>query len=210
MIATSLSEWDVPHVELAIFGTAEPVRISRLLAEFCHSTMHSPPAHFLFYQSSVGTVVGLQLDDGQRIVVKAHQPLVTHHHLTEVVRLRAMVASRLGLAPKVLAGPVPLGLGTAIVEEFVDRGTIRNGSDWSREGHVQAPTLDEARAFVAEYLAALGRAFSRDERELCAASFAYSVAYTCRCGHAAGVDARHVPGNFQHLLVTTGDELFAL
>jgi hypothetical protein len=83
-------------------------------------------------------------------------------------------------------------------------------SDWSVNGHVQAPTLNEASAFVGEYEAARGSPFSRDERVLCAASFAYAVVYTCRCGHAAGVDARGVPGNFQHLLASGGEGLFGL
>ena len=34
-IAASLGEWDVPHVELANFGTAEPVRIAGQLEAIC-------------------------------------------------------------------------------------------------------------------------------------------------------------------------------
>ena len=128
-IAASLGEWDVPHVELAIFGTAEAPQIAKRLEACCVGALNSPPIEVLFYQSSVGTVAGVKLASGQRVVVKAHQPSTTREHLAEVVRLQSIIAAKLGLAPKVLAGPMPLGFGAAIIEEFVDRGSIRNGHD---------------------------------------------------------------------------------
>ena len=39
-----------------------------------------------------------------------------------------------------------------------------------------------------------------EERRLCGDSFAYACAYTARCGHAGGGDAREQPGTFQNLL----------
>jgi hypothetical protein len=83
-------------------------------------------------------------------------------------------------------------------------------SDWSREDHIQAPAMEEARAFVTEYEAAARRPFSPEERRCCGAAFAYAVAYTSRCGHAAGIDARKVPGTFQHLIEREGDRLLDL
>ncbi len=309
-IAASLAEWEVPHVELAIFGTADASHIATRLRDFCVSTLGSPPAQMLFYTASVGAVAGLELANGRRVVVKAHQPSTPSAHLEEIVRLQATVESRLSLAPKVLAGPLPFGRGAATVEELVDRGIVRNGhdavirrelarslhaivecllplyvfdfaattrgaeyidelaaqartrmmpagrriighcdwraehvrfdgdlptvgfdwdslhkitepalvgsaahmfcADWSKSHHVQAPTLEEARSFVSEYEVARDRSFTRAERTLCGASFVFSVAYTCRCGHAAGVDARDVPGNFQHFLAKEGERMFAL
>src|SRR5579872_6996617 len=83
-------------------------------------------------------------------------------------------------------------------------------ADWSRQDIVPAPTLAEARAFIADYQAAAGRQFTPAERALCGAAFAYSVAYTSRCGHACGVDTRSQPGTFQHLLATAGGALLDL
>jgi hypothetical protein len=334
-IAHALAEWDVPHVDLAIFGTADAGFIAAQFRELCLSTLRAPPVEILFYQASVGAVAGLELANGQRVVVKAHQPSTPRAQLEEAVRLRSMVEAKLYLAPKILAGPLPFGLGAAVVEELVDRGVIRNGhdpavrrglarslhavvecltpmcatstlasgwlldaarkdlwptphsrlfdfdatsegaeyiddvaakararmlpvgclvightdwraehvrfegdaptvafdwdslqkirepalvgstahmfcADWSKDGHAQAPTMEEARSFVREYEAARGRPFTAEERVLAGASFVFAVAYTCRCGHAAGVDARDVPGNFQHLLATEGEGLFEL
>jgi hypothetical protein len=73
-------------------------------------------------------------------------------------------------------------------------------ADWTRTDYAHAPTLDEARAFVADYEEARGAAFASDERSACAAAFAYAVAYTSRCIHALGRDERDRPGTFQHLL----------
>jgi hypothetical protein len=84
-------------------------------------------------------------------------------------------------------------------------------ADWSRnETIAPAPTLDEARAFVAAYESARGRPFDARERRLLAGSFAYACAYTSRCGHALGQDDREVPGTFMHLLHREGSRLLTL
>jgi hypothetical protein len=83
-------------------------------------------------------------------------------------------------------------------------GSVAHGfcADWSRNDHRQAPTIEEARAFIADYEAARQPRFTAAERRLCAACFAYSCAYTARCGHAPGGDQREQSGSFQHLLWT--------
>jgi hypothetical protein len=73
-------------------------------------------------------------------------------------------------------------------------------ADWSCDDVAPAPTLDEAIAFVGDYEAERGEPFTSEERRLCGAAFGYAVAYTARCGHAAGVDIRDRPGNHQHLI----------
>ena len=83
-------------------------------------------------------------------------------------------------------------------------------ADWTRSGYAQAPTLEEARAFVASYEAARAASFERDERFLCGAAFAYSVGYTSRCGHAFGKRERDLPGTFHHLLASQGESLLRL
>lgn len=80
-------------------------------------------------------------------------------------------------------------------------------ADWSRDDVVQAPTLDEARAFIRDYETARGQQFTLEERGSCAAALAYAVAYTARCGHASGVDLRHQPGNHQNLIAAHGADL---
>jgi hypothetical protein len=81
--------------------------------------------------------------------------------------------------------------------------------DWSRTATCMAPTIDEARALVADYEAARGRAFSIDERRLCGALFAYSCAYLARCFWGI-VDERAQPGTFQQLVASHGPKLMEL
>ncbi len=334
-ITSHLAEWDTAHVELAIYGTDDAGRIAHAIEDFCRRELASAPDETLFYRSSIGAVVGLRLLDGRRVVIKAHQPDWGRQRLEETVRLQSIIATETGLAPNVLRTPAPLGNGLATVEEYVDRGSIRNGhdltvrralarslfivvehlaasaaasalpssiltspgtdalwprphsklfdfeatrhgaeyidelaaaararmmpagrqvvghsdwraehvrfdgdtpvvafdwdslcrelepalvgitahmfcADWSRDDVVQTPTLDEARAFVADYKAAAGLKFTQAERALCGAAFAYSVAYTSRCGHASGVDTRDQPGTFQHLIAKQGTKLLEL
>jgi hypothetical protein len=71
--------------------------------------------------------------------------------------------------------------------------------DWSR-APVPVTPLDDARAFVADYEAARGRAFAADERQQCGAMFAYSYAYLARC----------LPGPFRDLVASHGPALIEL
>lgn len=333
VIAAHLGEWECPHVELAIFETGDPSAIARTIEQFCRRHLHTKVDRAIFYQSSIGSVAGLQLRDGRRVVLKAHQPDVDPAFLDEVVNLRRRIASAGGPSPEVLVGAAPLGKGFAIVERFDDSGELcdahrpevrqalvrsfyeiiatlrafvpgsglplhimappdtlwpvphsrlfdfdatRAGAedidrvavaarsamapagvvvlghgdwraehvrfigskpavafdwdslrkapepvlvgstahafcaDWTRTDHRQAPTLSEARAFVADYEQARGQPLSPDERRLCGAAFAYAVAYTARCGHSTGQDQRNQPGTFQHLIATHGLDLLEL
>ena len=88
-------------------------------------------------------------------------------------------------------------------------GSVTHGfcADWSDTSHRQAPTLAEARAFVADYEDARGASFSPDERRLCSASFGYACAYTARCSHCGGSDDREKFGTFQNLVWAEGTNL---
>jgi hypothetical protein len=325
VIAAHLREWEpaLAFVELAVFGCDDAAAIAAALDAFCARHLGSRVARGRFHQSSVGSVTGIGLADGREVVIKAHQPERSRDSLTEVVRVQTHLADRGVLATRVLAGPLPLGHGLAIVEAFSDAGTkadphrpeIRRAlaegllaivqtceplvattslprallpptgeapwptphsrlfdfaatargaewidaiarraracmqpagrrvighADWRRE-HVrfrgdtpvlaydwdslvceeepalvgtvahafcadwsetgrQTPTLDEARAFIADYERARGRPFAADERRLAVASLAYATAYTARCAHSAGGDQRETPDTFQYLL----------
>jgi phosphotransferase family enzyme len=334
-IAAHLAQWETAHVELAIYGTADARDIARALDDFCLRELGCAPDATLFYRSSVGAVAGLRLRDGRKIVIKGHQPDHSRRRLEETARLQTMVTHKLGLAPRIMAGPTALGSGFAVVEAYEDRGSVRDGhdpavrralagslyavtrhltastalsaplpnfltsapanslwprphsklfdfeatrngaeyidalaatarahmnpagrkvighgdwraehvrfdgeeiviafdwdslceerepalvgitahmfcADWSRDDIAQAPAFEEARAFVTDYESAAGRHFAPDERELCGAAFAYSVAYSSRCAHACGVDTRGEPGTYQHLLSSRGEGLLAL
>ena len=64
--------------------------------------------------------------------------------------------------------------------------------------------------FVGDYETAREASFSASERRLCAAAFAYSCAYTARCGHALGKDVRGEAGTFAHLVWTERQNLLLM
>jgi Phosphotransferase enzyme family len=336
IIAAHLREWDAApaFVELAVFGTDDAAAIARAIDAFCVRHLGAPVARGLFHQSSIGSVTGVALADGRRLVIKAHQPERPFELLQEIARIQSYLADRSVFAPKIVAGPLPLGHGHAIVETYIDAGdtadahrpeirralarglctivatcaplvastslqaalptsagaplwptphsklfdfdaTARGAewidavamlardrmtpvgplvighsdwrqehirfagdtpiaafdwdslccqsepallgivahafcADWSGSGRRQAPTMEEARAFLAEYETARERRFTDAERRLCGASFAYSCAYTARCGHALGRDERGVDGTFQQLVWTQRENLLDL
>src|SRR6266487_1423611 len=86
VIAQHLAEWESPYVDLAIFGTAEPVAIARAIDVFCREQMGAGVVEYLFCQSSIGSVHGVVLDGGGRVVVKAQQPDKSLAVLREVAR----------------------------------------------------------------------------------------------------------------------------
>ena len=77
-----------------------------------------------------------------------------------------------------------------------------------------APAFDEIFAFVRDYESARHKRFSAAERRLLGASAAYSLAYTCRCGHAFAPrkdpDAAFPPGSYPAALSEYVDRLLAL
>ena len=71
-----------------------------------------------------------------------------------------------------------------------------------------APNLDELWAFVSEYEAARGIAFTPAERTTIAASAAYALAYSARCENCLDPGARDFPsGSFREALTHYGEKL---
>lgn len=333
IITAHLQEWEPspPFVELAIFDSGNALSIARAIDAFCREHLGAAVARGIFYQSSIGSVAGVALEDERRIVIKAHQPDRTTDFLAEIGRIQSHLADRGMFAPRLLAGPLALGRGHAMVESFIDIGATADAhrpeirralarglrsivatcaslvastslgpgllpwppaqlwpkphsrlfdfeatalgaewideiaararrtmmpagvrvishidwrqehvrfvgeqpvaafdwdslccdlepallgcvahafcADWSRDDRAQAPTLQEALAFVSDYEAARGCAFTADERRLSNACLVYACAYSARCGHAPGHDHRSKEGTFQHFLWTHGAHL---
>jgi hypothetical protein len=130
VIATDLATWDTPPwVELAIYGTGDARAIAQELDAFCRRELDGRVARGLFHTASVGAVTGVELGDGRRVGVKAHQPERELGWLQEIVRMQMHLASRGLPATTVCGGPAPIGRGLAIVEAFVERGATPDGHE---------------------------------------------------------------------------------
>jgi hypothetical protein len=128
VINAHLREWDPspPFVELAIFGTHDAKAIAHRIDKFCGQVLGARVAHGLFHQSSIGSVTGVALVDGQRMVIKAHQPQRSRELLAEIARIQNHLAEKGLFAPKIVAGPLAFGHGHAMVEPFIDIGATAN------------------------------------------------------------------------------------
>lgn len=79
--------------------------------------------------------------------------------------------------------------------------------DWHREDLVRTPTLDEMRAFVADFEDARGRPFTAEERFILTGSLVYGMAYSARCNHASNPHEEGLNGDLRPTLRAHGRAL---
>ncbi|MGH3048552.1 MAG: hypothetical protein ACRDLK_00215, partial [Gaiellaceae bacterium] len=128
-VAAALDGWQGPWVEDELFGTHDPDAVGGAFARFCRDELGSAPAAALFYESHVGCVAGLALDDGRRVVVEAQSLACSRRFLDAAVAVQRELAAHGFPAPAVLLGPRPLGHTLATVEELVDEGDYRDAHE---------------------------------------------------------------------------------
>jgi hypothetical protein len=108
--------------ERSVFGTVDPERIAGIVEAFCRAHLGSTPRGAHFYASSVGCVVGLRLEPGHDVVIKAYQPRWRRPFL-EAVQDAQRCAARAGVpCPMPLLAPAPLvegGDSLAVVESWL-------------------------------------------------------------------------------------------
>jgi hypothetical protein len=109
-------------LEQLILGTAETTAIEDLVNRVCAGLLGSPAAEILFRFANVGAVFGVRLEDGRRVVVKAHQPRETARRLAAVQELQRALWRSGFPCPEPLAGPVRFGEGLATAESLLDAG----------------------------------------------------------------------------------------
>ena len=118
-----------PHVEAAVFGTESPTVIGSMIEEFCVEQLAAGVAAGLFFTSSVGCVVGVQLADGRRVVIKAYQSRWTRPFLAAVARVEHRLASAGFACPDIVLGAARLPPATGNVETYLpDPGVVGPGS----------------------------------------------------------------------------------
>ncbi len=134
MIAAKLASWgaqpdEALHLERQIFDSTDPAHIGRSVETFCIEQLDAPVVDCLFWNSSMGSVSGVVLADGRRVVIKAHPPSVAESRLAAVHRVQQFLVGRGFPCPKPIAGPLPIDYGYALVEELVDHGSMVDAHD---------------------------------------------------------------------------------
>lgn len=141
-------------MERLIFGTAEEAEIVSVLRRFCSRVLGSVPRETLFVRTSVGVVFGLELESGERVVVKAHQPRQSAAFLRCVFEIQQHLAAAGFPCPRPVTPPAPIGSGLATVEEWVEDGSFADA---------HSPLVRDAMAQALARLLELTRPLGRPE-----------------------------------------------
>jgi len=129
VIAQRLDEWGdhALPLERMLFGSTEPDQIAEAVDAWCRAHLGAAIDHYVFFDSSSGTVHGLALTDGRAVVVKGHRPAVAAAYLRAVAVVQKALADATYPAPRPLAGPEPLGAGHMTAETMLPRGPATDG-----------------------------------------------------------------------------------
>ena len=150
LIAERRASWTSWPVERLVFGTDDVDSIAAQVDRFCCERLGAAVAEPCFFESSVGSVFGLQLADGRQVVVKVHQPKEPVEFLQAVHVVQSYLVDAGFPAPRPLLAPSPLGLGHATVEELRVEGSWADAHD---------PAVRRTLAETLARLVKLGRAF---------------------------------------------------
>ncbi len=185
VIAATFATWEHPlrdgglDRERSIYGTVDPEEIARVVDDFCVAALGARIDTYLFYAVSQGSVSGVRLTDGRRVVVKARTSTWTLPFLDAVYRVQSYLVAHGFPCPRPLLQPAPLGQGIIVAE-----AAMTFAFNWLLPGPQIAPSPDEARAFVREYEEARGAPFTAAEWESITAAATYALAYGARLEHS--------------------------
>jgi hypothetical protein len=122
MIRRELGRWNLGAIEDSIFGTADAEEMVSILDRFCGVHLGARPAGGLFYLGSAGCAVGIRLQSGDEIAIKAYQERWTAPYLSAVQSVQAYLSGEGFPCPRPLVPPKPLQPGRpnlAMVESFL-------------------------------------------------------------------------------------------
>jgi phosphotransferase family enzyme len=123
LIAAQLAEWGyMPHAITDVFPDPTPAAIGAAVDAWCREALGAEPVHAEFLAGGVGSVHGMRLADGRRVVVKIHPPRASAHHLEAMQTVQRALAAAGFPAPEPLAPPAPLARGIAVAETLLDAG----------------------------------------------------------------------------------------
>jgi hypothetical protein len=130
LIAERFAAWgDLPHVVRDVFPDPTPDAIAAALDAYCRRALGAPIDATEFTAAGVGSVHGLRLADGRRVVVKVHPRRSSPGHLEAMQAVQRELAAAGFPAPEPLAAAEPLGHGIAVTETLLDSGGRADAHD---------------------------------------------------------------------------------
>jgi hypothetical protein len=73
VIAAHHARWDTNLVDSKVFGTGDPREMAAIIDRLCRDELGAGAREGLFYGASAGCVLGVRLNDGREVVIKAYQ-----------------------------------------------------------------------------------------------------------------------------------------
>jgi hypothetical protein len=126
----------VGAIERDVLGTDRPSDIAQIFERFCVEQLGVRSKGGLFYRASAGCVLGVHLEGGEDVVVKAFQRRWDASFLAAVQAVQVRVAAGGIPCPRPLLSPTPIlagGFNQAVVETFLaDPGMRPGGSAATR------------------------------------------------------------------------------
>ena len=110
-IRRELSRWNLGAIEESIFGTPDPEEMAAILDRFCGLHLGARPAGGLFYLGSAGSAVGIRLQSGAEIAIKAYQDRWTAPYLAAVQSVQTHLSGQGFPCPRPMVPPRPLQPG---------------------------------------------------------------------------------------------------
>lgn len=117
-------------VDRYILGTDQPELLAEIFAAFCVRELGTLPASGLFYAASAGCVLGVELESGHAVVIKAYQSRWREPFLSAVQDAQRRLAAGGMPCPSPVASPAPIcppRPNLAVVESWVPDPGMRPG-----------------------------------------------------------------------------------
>ncbi|MDQ6779335.1 MAG: phosphotransferase [Actinomycetota bacterium] len=119
-----------------MFETVEPEAIAEALDAFSRAHLGAAVSCYKFFATSVGSVHGVLLEDGRRVVIKVARADTDRDHLLAVQGVQAHLVAAGFPSPRPLVAPTPLAHGVAVVESLLDDGSWGNAHDPAVRGEM--------------------------------------------------------------------------
>lgn len=160
VIRARCAAWGVTNLPLerAVFGTDDPDALAAAVDGWCRAHLGARIAHYHFFDSSSGSVHGVQLDDGREVVVKVHRPGLGRAYLDALYEVQTTLVANGCAGPRPLVAPVPAPPGHIVAEQML-------GPFVKADAHDPAVRRTLA-AGLAEFVGLGREAFPRPDRRL--------------------------------------------
>ena len=124
-------------VDRDVLGTDEPSQIAEIFQRFCIEQLGSSPVGGLFYAASAGCVLGVHLENGADVVIKAYQSRWNESFLAAVQNGEEWAADGGIPCPRPLGAPTPIRAGRpnlAVVETWLPDPGMHPGRSAAARG----------------------------------------------------------------------------